>query len=279
VTTETASKIETMEKALADAIAAFDAANLAAATATKALLAEPSPDYAKLAEIGAPVKRAERVVDDARATLKVAKNESVWGQLDEIRSPVLATIRESLVTDVPTLKLASALGHINIPEDNDAVVTLTLTFEKADSSEIAALIAMSVDGEAFRAQGITDIDFSVADIGGLNTIDLKPTAAVAMNDAGKRAAATGVRGGSWSFTYEGKVLGSREFLEAVEASGAQIAKDRAPGFETALRGSGNGLRNLAIGVAKSLNVPASQTDKADTTPAPAAETPEAAPEA
>jgi len=63
------------------------------------------------------------------------------------------------------------------------------------------------------------------------------------------------RVGKHEYQLNGSWLGPRDFLMTLESSGHVIASERVQAFDTVLRGSGNGLSNLAKAVAAKLMIP------------------------
>lgn len=248
-----------IETARASLKTVTDAANAAAPDLLK------KSDWKALGENADKIKAAEAAVEKAVAAHADFVKTSRWEQLTDARKPVQDTaglIRDSK----PTVPVTSIRGPIVIVKNEDGTyeceVSLTATLASADMADLESMLAEAVDAKAFGEIGVMSIDVNITNIGKPDAlIDIKPSSAATQATRAPRGTNAAATNGSWVFDFNGSKLGSRAFLEAVEASGHAIATDRKQSFDTALRGNGNGLRNLALSVAKKMSVAATQAEK------------------
>ncbi len=74
--------------------------------------------------------------------------------------------------------------------------------------------------------------------------------------SGSESAAPRSRVGRWEYQIpEGQWLESRDYLAVIDATGDKIVQQHQRAFDTALRGNGNGMSNLAKDVSKKLGHP------------------------
>ena len=217
---------------------------------------QAAKDWKGMAALGRAIEQAENNVKVIEAKVNQATREAGWAELDAIREPVIQAIAE-IGRKSPVVRLTAITGTVRIGEDGDPVVSLTATMPKLDLSEAEAAIASYIDGAAFLDRGHINMAISITGLDTKSPVS-SFTPGVATMTVKEARDGTTARAGKVVYTFNGAELGSREFLEAVEASGHAIATDRKTGFETSLRGNGNGLSNLAKAVAKALNVPSKE---------------------
>ena len=68
------------------------------------------------------------------------------------------------------------------------------------------------------------------------------------------------RAGRLQYQLNGEWIGTREFLTRLERSNHPAVHKHGQSFETVLRGSGNGLSNLAKDIAKEFGIPRREAD-------------------
>lgn len=255
MTTEATPKtaIETAQEAVNEAKEALDKATAASAETTQKILSVQPLDLVALAEATAPVAKAQAIYESRMATLKDAKANDVWEQSIAVREPILEAIRAMLIDAPISVTLESVSGSLKI-EDGKVSVSLTPVLGKIDMSTIEAAIAEKADPKGFAAVEISAVDISVTDIGKENALVSLALPSSKATKAKATGTSDGTRAGSLEYNYKGEWLGAKAFVTAVESNGEKIATDRKPSFDTVLRGTGNGLSNLAKDAAKKLGV-------------------------
>lgn len=293
MTTEAATTVSTPEPT-SDEIAALGTkvteatANLttvqtSAMSAMQAAMKEGASGLSKIQVESVKVADAQRQLDVATAALENATKASRWENLLPARKPIEDAIRSLLIESINSTPWATVHGVITVgtPEipavaevKVDGKVTVaavaaqpadphrvTVSFKpvlaELDVSDLEAQIADAVESEAFASTNVKSLDFNVTNIGTPTAmLQLVPTNMVTAAARNKPSKGTSSDRGSWEYLYEGKVLGSKEFLIAIKASGHSIVTERKQGFDTALDAdkSGYGMSNLAKQVADALSV-------------------------
>lgn len=242
----TAKAIEEAAKAVTEAESALVAVQAAADKEMPELL--KAGDYAKMGETAAKVTAAKANVERAKAAHAKATTDSYWAKAEEMRRPTLDILRTLLVDNAPSAPVVAVRGIVTIKDDGTSEIALRAEIGSLDLSEIESFVAETINGAAYAEQGIKSIDVNVTNIGKADaTVSLLPSANV--TSAAKVKVTGSGRSGDNVYTWNNIAYGAKDFLAAVEAAGHQIATDRKQGFETALRGNGNGLSNLAKAVA------------------------------
>lgn len=245
----TPDEIATLTAAVTTAEQAVTAAKANADAKLPALI-KASNYGPEFAELSTAISKAQVVLNTAQDALRAARASSVWESMVAVRQPIVDAAREFTITSPITVGLTAVNGTITF-DDEGAHVTLKPVIAPIDMSAIESLIAEQVDAAAFAAEKITSLDLNVTNID-------KPDAMVQLVPSSSKTAATrnasGARTGKLEYEFNGAWLGSHELLDALEATNHQITVDRKQSFDTALRGNGNGMSNLAKSVAKALNI-------------------------
>lgn len=271
-------EIAARRKAVTDAEAVMAAATKATEDASNnALAATPASQrnsafWVALGKLAEPTESAENVLSRAREALRVEETKGYWERTHDMRQPTLTLLRTLLVANPPHAEISAARGvmkfaHVDavaavaeikasdgtvtpaspaVPAHFETTVILRPEIGEIDMSDIEEMVADSANPEAYLAEGIASIDINVLRIGKPDaSISLMPTSAVTVAAKVKVGSSMGTRATGRKYLWNGTLYGSRDFLVAIEASGHAIAKERAQSFDTVLRGTGNGLANLA----------------------------------
>lgn len=245
----TPDEIATLTAAVTTAEQAVTAAKANADAKLPALI-KASNYGPEFADLSGAISKAQVALNHAQDALRAARASSVWESMVAVRQPIVDAAREFTISSPITVGLTAVNGTITF-DDEGAHVTLKPVISPVDMSAIESLIAEQVDATAFAVEKITSLDLNVTNID-------KPDAMVQLVPSSSKTAATrntGARTGKLEYEFNGTWLGSHELLDALEATNHQVTVDRKQSFDTALRGNGNGMSNLAKSVAKSLNIP------------------------
>lgn len=208
----------------------------------------------EFAELSGAISKATVNLERAQDALRAGRASSVWEQLVETREAIILAAHTFILDAVIPAPLTGIRGVITIV-DGDAVVTLTPVMGKLDMADIEQLIGSEVDVARLQAEGVTSLDLDIAHIGETKDDGASATTVtIAPSTSKTLATRNSTRTGKVEYEFNGTWYGSHDLLVALEAAGHQITTDRAQSFETALRGTGNGMSNLAKSVAKSLNL-------------------------
>lgn len=262
MTTEATEKsaIQVAEEALAEAEKALQEITATQAEVTQKILSVQPLDMVALSEATAPVAKAQAIRDARASTLKDARANDRWEQSIAVREPIIAAIRTLLIDQPISVTLESVSGTIKI-EDGKPVVSLTPVLGKIDMSTIEGMIGETVNVKGFADVEISAVDVAVTDIGKENALVALALPSTKSSKPRSSGTSEGTRAGAIEYNYKGEWLGAKAFVEAVEAAGEKIATDRKKSFDTVLRGSGNGLSNLAKDIAPKLGVEAREVVK------------------
>lgn len=258
MTTENISKVDQIQAELTAAQEKLTTAQAEAATRVQEIMSVSPVDFVALSAASAPVASAQAAIDRLTRTLADAKAADAWESLDAIRKPIRDAIRDLLIDNAPTVSLVRANGRIEIEEDGSVSVSIRPQFSQADMDSLEDLIAQAVDVNGFTARGLRDISFSVEVSD--KVVSDRPTsqtsAATRVTSAATpKSDGSQARSGNLVYNFNGAELGPKAFLQAVEESGSEVVAAHQKAFDTALRGTGNGLSNLAKTVAGKLGVP------------------------
>jgi len=266
VTTETVEPTTEMIEALQAGIveAQGKVTSLQAAMANDAATimeeAQKSGDFSTLTARGKEIEDAKAAVVKATAKLDDASRASRWENLKTAREPIENVLHELLVDGKPMVAVTAVKGVAKIDDAGVVTVSLKPTLASLEMTELEAAVAATFDGPAFKLTNVTSIEINVI---GLDTaspvVALKPTANVNIQFRNKAEGGTGAATGGLQYAYNGAMLGSRDFLVAVNASGSgegfdYLTQKRAKTYETAINGTGFGLSELAKQTAKKMGI-------------------------
>lgn len=258
MTTDTKVNIEALSEAVTKAEAALAEASAAAGIRTAEIIATiPATEtryFNELTAAAAPVTAASNRLEAVKAALEAGRANDRWESSIEVRQPILDQMRDMFITNKVVAPMTGISGTLKVV-DGKAVYTLNPVFGKVEIStdDLEAI----TDVEKLVALGLDSIDINVTALTAENPVmSLTPTGAKSAQKAPAKAKSGQAEGstettrkGTKVFTWNGTEYGSKDFLEAVEASGHQVVADNAQSFQTALHGSKNGMSNLAESVA------------------------------
>lgn len=256
-------EIEKLQSKVSESQSTYDTAQTESTTKVQSIMSVQPIDFIALAAASEPVARAKRTLDNAVEALRQFTVNDKWESSIIIRQPLLDTLRQVFIDAKPTTFLSSVSGTIKIDESGQLQVTLNPTWNRPDiSDDTLDAVVKSIDVEQFKANGFTDMSvvlraldtespvISLDPSGNKTSVAKSTKSAPSSNGSGR---------GSWKYTYKGQELGSKAFLQALEANNDPIIAEHDVGLETALRGSGYGMSNLAKQIAEKMKVPATQS--------------------
>ncbi len=280
---EATNTIDTLNTEREAAVAALAEANNVMATEGPKITAKGfTPDaMAALAPLAAKVASATAKLEGIDKRIEAATRESRWAATESTRAPI-RELQATIAKAKPMVPVVSYKGRVLIEDveeqDGDATVmvrrasvTIVPTAEKPDLDAFAQQLAESIDVDAWDEAKITDVTFTASGIGSAE-YKSHVAATASLNAVGKGNSVSDgeARSGALEYHYNGEWLGTRAFLEAVEASGHEIATSRARSFDVSLREPearthkaaagqnepkrGNGMSTFGTVVAKAIGV-------------------------
>ncbi len=215
-------------------------------------LAEISPLTAKAATTQGSLDRAIKQLE------KVSSNER-WHAMAETNSGVIKLLEGAVKKGLPAVSIVGISGSVDVKDDGEIDVTVNVQTTPVDVETIRDNIRafMTENADTYAEYDVKGLTFIAAKLGSPDqNITIRPKGIGSVNP--RKAIASGGSRGRTQYNVDGSWLGPKDFLIAMEST---YTDAHGKAFETALRGTGNGLSNLAKAIAAKAGTETRETPK------------------